>query len=409
MPVQQVFMIAATAFMLAAAVFRNVPNLQFMAGVTVALPIVAYAACRLGLRGLECRRKAPQRVFEGSDFTVSLRVRNGGRMPKFFLRVSDALPEWFASDSYLSFAIPAAWPGKRLEFTYQARAEKRGVFAVGPASVQTSDPVGLFQAQKSLSERTELVVYPTPLPFDAQQRGGGHAFGTIETERPAVAGRGFEFATIREYRPGDEQKRIHWKSTARLGKLAVVEFEQSFARDVAICLDARAGTELGEGKKTTLEVAVKAAASLAGFAIRHGASASLDFSDAAGPHSVRASNRDEINAIYEALARVNADGAERIGAVLKRMAAQVNPGSLAMAATGDLDESLIEVAARWSARRVHLCVLLLDAQAFAGRPPGEDGVPAFAAALSRAGASVQILGPDDDLAAALRRIGYAAI
>jgi uncharacterized protein (DUF58 family) len=409
MVLQQVFMLVGAVFMVMAALATNAPNLHYMAAVTVAVPIVAYVACRLGLRDIECARRVPKRAFEGSEFTILLQLRNRSRLPKFSLRILDALPEWLVSDSSPSFAARTVWPGWPVEFSYQARAEKRGVFRLGPAMALASDPLGLFQAEKALQDQAELVVYPTPVRLDAAPRAGGSAFGTVEAERPAATGRGFEFATIRDYQPGDEQKRIHWKSTARLGRLAVVEYDQALARDVAICLDARAGTDLGQGKKTTLEFAVKAAASLANFAAKNGSSASLAFSDSGGWRLIRASKAEELFDVYEALARVRADGAEPISAVLRRMEPQLSAGALVVAATSDLDEGLVGVAAQWAARRVRLCLLLLDPEAFAGDGDLHRKSMAFASRLSRARAAVQILGPDDDLAGALRKVCDAAV
>src|SRR5260370_4620783 len=85
-----------------------------------------------------------------------------------------------------------------------------------------------------------------------------------------MRGEGSEFYGIREYQPGDPLRRVHWRSSARMGRLAVVEYEHDVSVDLTLVLDARRGSEVGSGADTTLETAVTVTASLARLVLQRG-------------------------------------------------------------------------------------------------------------------------------------------
>src|SRR5436305_2894390 len=69
--------------------------------------------------------------------------------------------------------------------------------------------------------------------------------------------------TVRPWAPGDSFNRIHWKSTARHGDIQVKEFDLEQTSDVWIFLDLDRRAHAGVGDESTLEVGVRAAASIA--------------------------------------------------------------------------------------------------------------------------------------------------
>jgi len=93
----------------------------------------------------------------------------------------------------------------------------RGVHRIGPPTVSQRDPLGLFERERSVAASTELLVYPRPY---ASARGSVAArvlLDELETERQ-------EFDRIREYRPGDSLRHVHWKSSAKHDAFLVKEF-----------------------------------------------------------------------------------------------------------------------------------------------------------------------------------------
>ena len=82
--------------------------------------------------------------------------------------------------------------------------------------------------------------------------------------------------TVRPYAPGDSMNRIHWKSTARHGEIQVKEFDLEQTADAWIVLDLQRGIQTGEGDDSTVEAAVRAAASIADKALQENRSVGTD-------------------------------------------------------------------------------------------------------------------------------------
>ena len=92
-------------------------------------------------------------------------------------------------------------------------------------------------------------------------------------ERPRRARSGQEVVGSRLYYPGHPRRLIHWRNTARLGRLAVKEMEDSSQRALTVVFETR--ESVGEGRDTTLEYSIKLAASMGVHAIRTGDSIGL--------------------------------------------------------------------------------------------------------------------------------------
>ena len=132
-------------------------------------------------------------------------------------------------------------------------ASARGPMSVGAIRMATSWPLGIARAERDLSIQFETVVHPRySLPPDARRRGTREPAGASATR-----GLGEEFLGLREYRSGDSQRRVHWPTTARTGKLMVVETARESSNSSAYDVD------LGDDAGEAAELAVQLAASLA--------------------------------------------------------------------------------------------------------------------------------------------------
>jgi uncharacterized protein (DUF58 family) len=154
----------------------------------------------------------------------------------------------------------------------------RGKFRLGPATLISGDPFGIFRLERSVPGSNEVLVYPrtTALPGfslpSAELPGGQDVRSRAFHVTPNVS-------TIREYQPGDSFNRIHWRSTARLSQLMVKEFELDPTAEVYLVLDMQervqqilAPTRAGRGDRplneqriaeSTEEYGVQTAASIA--------------------------------------------------------------------------------------------------------------------------------------------------
>jgi uncharacterized protein (DUF58 family) len=315
--------------------------------------------------------------------------------------------------------LPSLWPRQEVTLRYACRPQKRGVLRVGPLQAIVSDPIGLVTRKKIISAEAKAIIYPRPLTLPAEDISGGALFGKGATERSARSGEGLDFHGVRDYKPGDELRRIHWKASARHQRLAVIEFEQSHTSDVAIALDLLQGTEAGEGLHTTLEYGVKIAVSLARRALDSGAMVSLNLQGAIGYHSFLCRGEGDFHHILEMLARAEATGNLPMFALLEKMRDSLLPGTIVVAITSDPDSRLVGAAQSLGVENLQLSTVLLNAPSFQGPPKEaireadswEDALPPSSSPytslvenLRQLGTRAHVINQGEDLVQALRRI-----
>jgi uncharacterized protein (DUF58 family) len=150
--------------------------------------------------------------------------------------------------------------GERREVSFRVRCKRWGAFRVGRLYVRASDAFGLFSYETMLDRRVPLKIYPSEeglrnllRPLETQVFSGNH----VAREK----GEGIEFADLRPFVPGDRIRRINWRASARRGELWVNEHHAERNADVVILVDSFA--EVRQGERSTLDPALRAAASLA--------------------------------------------------------------------------------------------------------------------------------------------------
>jgi len=112
----------------------------------------------------------------------------------------------------------------------------RGVYRVATARIVSSWPLGLFRAVRELEPPDPVIVYPEPLlPGEA---GDGGASGGEEGSPQAMDGM-MQPSSLREYRPGDALRRIHWRSMARRGEPVVAVWEAGCGEGYEFLVDLR--------------------------------------------------------------------------------------------------------------------------------------------------------------------------
>ncbi len=276
----------ATAFLFVVAVLLDLQYLYLMAVALAVLPLASYALAAFFATHFLAAREHPATVPEGRRVPVTLQITSQGGLPQSAVRLSDNIPEYLVqADPALPVGTPTApqsvpapldtWDGNTGTRTYFVEPEMRGVYQIGPAKLVTTDPLGLFTFSATLPVQTELVVLPEPLQARDKSAGGEGSFGVRERDGKTRRGEGMEFHGVREYQPGDPLRRVHWATSARRGKLAVVEFERAYQQDICIVIDLLKGSHHGKGRAATLEYAVKVAATLADRTLRAGGGVKL--------------------------------------------------------------------------------------------------------------------------------------
>ncbi|RCV54484.1 DUF58 domain-containing protein, partial [Marinitenerispora sediminis] len=206
------------------------------------------------------RELTPARVPVGGDARVVIRVANTGSvLPASGVLVDDALPHTLGGPP--RFALGRLRRGETRELRYRVRSQVRGRFPVGPLTLTFRDPLGCAQVERRLGSGVSLLVTPTVVALDGLPRGGSADEGSSRT--PSMARSGEDDTLPREFRHGDDLRRVHWRSTARHGELMVRREERRWREHSSVLLDVRACAHGGGGPDSSLETAVSAAASVA--------------------------------------------------------------------------------------------------------------------------------------------------
>jgi uncharacterized protein (DUF58 family) len=262
-----VYLVLSFAVGFAAAVKGN--NLLFIIFSTLLGVFVASVVLTLlGPRAIEFSRLLPEAAFAYTPFAYGLRIRIRKRLlPAFGIRIDDRLTH----DGRLSAVqpvpiwIPFALPGEKLRATTTAADTLRGPAKFGPLTITSEFPPGLVTYSVTLALEDTVLVYPRQ---GAIQRRILNPYLSRLEHRDLVATLNAsgdeEFAGLRDYRDGDNPRRIHWKLLGRLpGQVIVREYEDARVRQAVILLDTFLPNATDRKRRSRLERAVSFTAALA--------------------------------------------------------------------------------------------------------------------------------------------------
>jgi uncharacterized protein (DUF58 family) len=310
------------------------------------------------------RTITPQQVLAGGTARVRLELENMTRLSTRVLLAEDRVPVSLgASPRFVLARLPG---GTRAAVTYSVRSLVRGRYPIGPVRLRLADPFGMCEVTRSFTATDPLVVVPRTWPL-APVRGGGLWAGTGESVARSAAASGEDDIATREYRHGDDLRRVHWRSTARRGELMVRREEQPRQMRATILLDNRLDGHRGEGPQSSLEwavsVAASAAVSLAGQ--RYGVRLLLG-EQAAGWTSPFSG--DGAARLLNELAVAEAGGPQVLAGAISTLARTSGDG-LVVAVLGEVGEDVAGALARVVGRGAQAVALLARTTEWAGLPP----------------------------------------
>jgi uncharacterized protein (DUF58 family) len=232
------------------------------------------------------------------------------------------------------------------------------VFAIGPLEATVADAFGLASATTEVAPETELTVYPHVDTIVSLPQSRGHDPLAGADHPTAVASSGEDFYALRAYEVGDDLRRVHWPSTARLDELMIRQNEMPWQGRVTVLLDVRRRAHTDE----SLELAVSAAASIVtacwqrGFLVRLVSTDGVDSGFAAGhPH---------VEAVMEKLATVAPSRDDRLTGVLGGLRRPGNAGTLVAVVTADVTNADLERIARLRWRFGALTIVLFERSSY---------------------------------------------
>lgn len=371
-------------------------DLLRVAAFLVALPLIAAAIVARSQFRLSCDRViSPARVPAGEPATVRVSLTNLGRITTGLLLLEDTLPYTLgARPRFVVDRIPSGWD-RSVEYT--AKAELRGQYRIGPMRLRLTDPFGLVELSRGFASTHTLTVVPKVHPLPPVGLGGAWSTGGDSSSR-SVAIQGDEDAATREYHDGDDLRKVHWRSTARIGKLMVRREEQPWQTRAAMILDTRLARHAGEGPAASFEWAIGAAASIGVHLGRLGYSLRL-FTDAGELHTGADADFGASHLLLDQLAVLAHSPNDTMQRGVQALR-HANEDGLLVAVLGDIGPEEAQALAAGRAGAARSIAVLCDV----GSWRVSDGV----AGRSRA-ATGAVTARHEETAALLRRCGWRVV
>jgi len=353
------------------------PALTLLATLTLTVTPLAWLWNRYSLRRVEyVRLLGERRAFPGEVVELTVRVTNRKPLPLAWLRIEDQFPlkvtllEGGVTSSskpkvgYLVNLLSMRWY-EEVNWGYRLRCDHRGIHYFGPARLSSGDIFGFYESRKKAPTIDRLIVYPHIIPLEELGLPSKEPFGEVKAEQ-----RIFEDPSrtigVRDYRPRDAFKRIHWKATARHRRLQVKVYEPTTTPQVVVMLNVATFARHWEGVNAPLlEKAVTVAASIAHHALEYRyatgflANSSWPLSDQAikvmpgrAPH--------QITRILEALAAVTPFPLMPMEEFLARESRHLFWGATLICVTPIVTEPLLDALERLRDAGRRLCLISLD-------------------------------------------------
>ena len=228
--------------------------LYMVLAVMLAALVVSGLLSRNNVRSIEVGVTAPDELFAQAPASFEVSVSNRGRyLSRWLVLISLGDDPSSALISYLPRR-----GGRR--GTIELVPKKRGIYRLGSVHLASLFPLGFFRKGSRQRLDRELLVFPSLRRSEAPSFGAGSTLGARPSRRP---GWGHELHSLRALRPGDDPRRIHWKQSARTGRMIYMEREAEENRRVSIVLDNALDLSDGDRAEERLEERISEAASTA--------------------------------------------------------------------------------------------------------------------------------------------------
>jgi uncharacterized protein (DUF58 family) len=330
----------------------------------------SYVLTRFGLADLEAGYRVDHRQGHvGDDMRTTYSISNASGLPKPWLEV------------YNPTDLPVPLPGRALSLRSWAQRSwiaivpltRRGTFRIEPMVVRTGDPFGFFEAAATVGRPTVVTVFPRVLALPRWRLPNAYLEGTHSAPERTLQTTPLA-TTVRPYAPGDSFNRIHWRSTARLGEIQVKEFDLEQTADVWIFVDLESRVQTGEGDISTVEEAMRVAASIAHDAILENRAVGLTTSG----HRLVSIPADrgprQRQKIMQLLAAVEGDGRTPLAEILLTGLPKLRRGMTAVIVTASRERRWVRALAQLRVRGVAAAVISLDAASYEYNSPHRRGL-----------------------------------
>jgi uncharacterized protein (DUF58 family) len=248
----------------------NLAIVLLIIGLALRSEIISFTACVLGAvallshfwlrqieRGLRVRREAPECLVYGEEVVVTVHVSNPTLLRVPWLEIRESVP--FALRTILpKHRVISLGVGDAQHMTYRIRGVRRGWHTIGPTQLALGDALGLSRLRLQIAP-TYITVYPRVVPLPDLGLPATISVGPLIGRRGEDPARP---AGVRQYVPGDDVRRLDWKSSARQATLLVRRADPTIAPETTIALAFARYDYAARVLQDALERAITAAASL---------------------------------------------------------------------------------------------------------------------------------------------------
>jgi uncharacterized protein (DUF58 family) len=342
------------AFIVGGAVLREVNLLVILAGMMIGPLLFNWRWATASLASLSIERKLPKSIAVGDPLIVEFDLFNHRRrLTSYAVVVSDQLvrlePPAVEPPTVAQTIAPAIRPEQGATADYRCLITRRGKYEFGPLSLSTRFPLGLVVSNEPVESHATLLVCPRvgrmtrkwEQWIDADRAGAQRT----SSRRGLVEG---DYYGMREWRAGDSQRWIHWRTSARLNELAVRQFEEQRNGDVAILLDLWLPPNPSDGQLGNAEVVVSLGATAVSDLSRRGTNVlSIAVHGSEIAHWSAPASTAFCQDVLERLAVVSATSEDRLQLAVQQLIENAPPGTRLIVfstRTIDLEQLLGELA-----------------------------------------------------------------
>lgn len=205
--------------------------LYLLLGWLLSFIIASGILSEMTLKKLSVQRRPPPRVYANEPFLMEVVIENSKpNRASFSIEVEDLQGTTPLDKRCYFLKIPA---NKTQRTSYRHTFARRGMYELSGYRLATKFPFALFRKSRDIAEPLQVLVYPARVTVP---RPEPKSTSTGDTTANRLGRRG-EFFGLRERRAGDDRRDVHWRSSARTGRLLVREYEDELARRVVIGVD----------------------------------------------------------------------------------------------------------------------------------------------------------------------------
>lgn len=398
---KSIFLLISIIILLAIAWNTDITMVYIFFAVAFVMFLLSFIHLQFNIPDVNILRDVQETAYEDDIVNVKINIKNRRTLPIYFFELLDRFLGGPPEEQETSLFVLKLGPKEDKKISYIANCYKRGFWKMGPTAIISQDALGFFKTKKVINIFSEILVYPHLFRIFSFPKLASGSVSWIGVETAKISGDSHEFFGVREYQRGDAISRIHWLSTARHNKLIVKQFERNAVQEATIVLDLKKGHDIGSGKDTTLEYAVKIAGSVARYLLNEGVLVQMVGYGREALMLPFGKGESHMYKILEYLAKVQADGDFTLSQALEEVSFVTPHRSTLITIMLDNDVDSLSSLVQFKVKAIKLIVIVLAVSTFGHMPEEEyldiDGVKRFDENLANLEAVVYRVSKGDDL------------